>query len=64
MMYLPTSSGAATTGASFRASSGCCDIDYEMYPDRHCVTWQEILREHGVDRQIIRAVAEPRLEAF
>jgi putative nucleotidyltransferase with HDIG domain len=33
------------------------DIDYEMYPDRHCVAAQEILREHGVDERIIRAVA-------
>lgn len=33
------------------------DIDFELHPDRHCIAAQEILREHGVDERIIRAVA-------
>lgn len=33
------------------------DIDFEWFPDQHCVKAQEILREHGVDEQIVRAVA-------
>jgi predicted hydrolase (HD superfamily) len=33
------------------------DIDFEMYPDQHCVKAQEILREHGIDDEVIHAVA-------
>ncbi|HHZ02939.1 MAG TPA: HDIG domain-containing protein [Tissierellia bacterium] len=33
------------------------DIDFEMYPDEHCVKMQEILREEGVDENIIRSAA-------
>ena len=33
------------------------DIDFERYPDQHCVKAQEILREQGVDEDIVRAVA-------
>ncbi|MGI6160490.1 MAG: HDIG domain-containing metalloprotein [Christensenellales bacterium] len=33
------------------------DIDYEMFPDQHCVKAQEILREKGVDEEYIHAVA-------
>jgi len=32
------------------------DIDYEMYPDEHCIKAQEILREKGVSEDIIRSV--------
>lgn len=33
------------------------DLDFEMYPDRHCIASQEIMREHGVDERVIRAAA-------
>lgn len=33
------------------------DIDFEQYPDRHCVKAQEILRELGYDDKLIHAVA-------
>lgn len=33
------------------------DIDFEQFPEQHCVKAQEILREHGVDEEIVRAVA-------
>jgi len=32
------------------------DLDYEMYPDQHCIKAAEILREEGIDETIIRAV--------
>ncbi|MCR5482021.1 MAG: hydrolase [Clostridia bacterium] len=32
------------------------DIDFEMYPEEHCVKAPELLREAGVDEGIIRAV--------
>lgn len=33
------------------------DLDFEMYPDRHCIKCQEIMRERGIDESIIHAVA-------
>ena len=33
------------------------DIDFEQYPDQHCIKSQEILRERGVDERINRATA-------
>lgn len=33
------------------------DLDYEKYPDQHCVKVQEIMQERDIDPEIIRAVA-------
>ena len=33
------------------------DLDFERFPDEHCIKEQEILRERGVDESIIHAVA-------
>lgn len=33
------------------------DLDFEMYPDEHCIKEQEIMREAGVDERLIHAVA-------
>lgn len=33
------------------------DIDFEMYPEEHCVKAQEILKEKGLEEDLIRAVA-------
>ena len=33
------------------------DLDFEMYPEQHCVKEQEIMRERGVDERIIHATA-------
>lgn len=33
------------------------DLDFEQFPDQHCIKEQEILRERGVDERIIRATA-------
>lgn len=32
------------------------DIDFEMYPEQHCVKAREILEARGVDKDIVRAV--------
>jgi len=32
------------------------DLDYEMYPDRHCVMTEKIMREEGWPEEYIRAV--------
>lgn len=33
------------------------DLDFEMYPEQHCVKEQEIMREKGLDERLIRATA-------
>lgn len=33
------------------------DLDFEQYPDAHCIKSQEIMRERGVDERIIHATA-------
>ncbi|MCI8635556.1 MAG: hydrolase [Eubacterium sp.] len=31
------------------------DLDFEKYPDQHCIKSQEIMRERGIDEKIIHA---------
>lgn len=33
------------------------DLDFEMYPEEHCVKEQEIMRERGLDERLIHATA-------
>lgn len=33
------------------------DLDFEGYPDEHCIKEQEIMRERGIDERIIHAAA-------
>lgn len=33
------------------------DLDFENYPGLHCIKQQEIMREHGVEEELIRAAA-------
>ena len=33
------------------------DLDFEEYPEQHCIKEQALLREHGVDESIIHATA-------
>lgn len=33
------------------------DLDFEKYPEEHCIKQQEIMRERGIDEAIIRATA-------
>jgi predicted hydrolase (HD superfamily) len=33
------------------------DLDFENYPDEHCIKSQEIMKEKGVDESIIRSTA-------
>ena len=33
------------------------DLDFERYPEEHCIKEQEILRERGVDERIVHATA-------
>lgn len=31
------------------------DLDFEQYPDQHCIKTQEIMKERGIDEKIIHA---------
>ncbi len=33
------------------------DLDFEKYPDEHCIKSQELMRERGLDERLIRATA-------
>ena len=33
------------------------DLDFELYPEQHCIKSQEIMRERGIDERIIHATA-------
>lgn len=33
------------------------DLDFEQYPEQHCIKSQEIMRDRGIDERIIRATA-------
>lgn len=33
------------------------DLDFEKYPDEHCIKSQEIMKEKGIDEKIVRATA-------
>lgn len=33
------------------------DLDFEKYPEQHCVKEQELMRAHGLDERIIHATA-------
>ena len=35
------------------------DLDFEAYPEQHCVKSQELMREEGLDEGIIRSTASP-----
>lgn len=44
--------------ADFWANVGLLhDLDFEQYPNEHCVKSQELMREAGLDENIIRATA-------
>ena len=44
--------------ADFWANVGLLhDLDFEQYPQEHCVKCQQLMREAGVDERTIRAVA-------
>lgn len=33
------------------------DLDFEQYPEQHCIKEQEIMRERGIDERVIHATA-------
>jgi len=44
--------------ADFWAIAGLLhDLDFEMYPEEHCIKGQEIMRGRGLDERLVRAAA-------
>lgn len=44
--------------ADFWATVGLLhDLDFEMYPEQHCIKCVEIMRDKGLDKKLIHAVA-------
>lgn len=44
--------------ADFWATVGLLhDLDFEQFPEQHCIKSQEIMREQGLDERLIRATA-------
>ena len=44
--------------ADFWATVGLLhDLDFELYPEQHCIKTQEIMRGRGIDERLIHAVA-------
>lgn len=33
------------------------DLDFEMWPEEHCIKSQELMREHGLDETLVHATA-------
>lgn len=33
------------------------DLDFEKWPEQHCIKEQELMREHGIDERVIHATA-------
>ncbi len=57
MRYFATELGYGDE-ADFWATAGLLhDLDFERFPEEHCVKAQEIMRGKGLDERLIRAVA-------
>lgn len=57
MMYFAEKLGYADEKAFWGIVGLLHDLDFEQYPDQHCIKSQEIMRERGIDERIIHATA-------
>jgi len=57
MMYFAKQLGFAEEADFWGIVGLLHDLDFEMYPDEHCIKVQEIMKEKGIDDKIIHAVA-------
>ena len=55
MRILAAESGHADEAELWALTGLLHDLDFEMYPDEHCVKEEQIMRERGVDPVITRA---------
>ncbi|MBP8640099.1 MAG: hydrolase [Oscillospiraceae bacterium] len=57
MRYFAETEGYAEEANFWEIVGMLHDLDFELYPEQHCVKVQEIMREKGLDERIIHAVA-------
>ena len=57
MRYFAETEGYADEADFWEIVGMLHDLDFELYPEQHCVKVQEIMREKGLDERIIHAVA-------
>jgi predicted hydrolase (HD superfamily) len=57
MRYFAETEGYADEADFWECVGLLHDIDFEGWPEQHCVKAQEILHEKGLDERLIRAVA-------
>ncbi|MDR0422597.1 MAG: hydrolase [Proteiniphilum sp.] len=57
MRYFAQSLGYGDEAAFWATVGLLHDLDFEMYPDEHCIRQQQIMRENGLDERLIRAAA-------
>lgn len=57
MRYFAQTEGYADEADFWEIVGMLHDLDFELYPEQHCVKVQEIMREKGLDERIIHAVA-------
>ena len=57
MRYFAEMLGYGAEADSWEVVGILHDLDFEMYPQEHCIKSQEIMRERGVDERIIHATA-------
>ncbi|MFB0919306.1 MAG: hydrolase [Oscillospiraceae bacterium] len=57
MRYFAETEGYASEADFWEIVGMLHDLDFELYPEEHCVKVQEIMREKGLDEKLIHAVA-------
>ncbi len=57
MRYFAETEGFAEEADFWEIVGMLHDLDFELYPEEHCVKVQEIMREKGLDERLIHAVA-------
>jgi len=57
MRYFAETEGYADAADFWEIVGMLHDLDFELYPEEHCVKAQEIMRERGLDERLINAVA-------
>lgn len=57
MRYFAETEGYAAEADFWEIVGLLHDLDFELYPEEHCIKVQEIMREKGLDEKIIHAVA-------
>lgn len=57
LRWFATETGHADEADLWQVVGILHDLDFERWPDEHCIKSQEIMRERGIDERIVRATA-------